>query len=333
MGRNHSVSLRYSEIPVRFSWFPDPTSDLDILLLEPFVLDTRQRYPDATLAMLTTIRLTPLVERLNVIDVILHTDTDALPNVTRQIERLGRDLSLHSFDIALALTYESDPLMRKIMEHTGARVRIGPASLGEEGVSLNVLVREYEPDETYLTRVRSMFSILDVKPRTGYVSAFSSVGEKRGRALDFMRDRHGEEVIGFLFDQADTLDELGSDELVSMTRSVMNRRTEKAVLSGFGLREREVRQFVADGGKYMERETPGDVVELFSDCSWTVTNSLGLAAVIGGAGSRVVYVGKPSRLKKFPLTGLGTVSFLPVTSGKVLIESLLRVMEEKYPGE
>jgi hypothetical protein len=285
------------------------------------------------LAMLTTQRLAPLAEQMGVFDVIVHSDDADRPNVTRNIEKLERELARQSFDVALALSYEADPEVRNLMAHTGARVRIGSAELGEEDCALNMLVRESERGEPYWKRMKGIFSVLGIHQRSEYVSCFMPRGEEPGHPLDFMRERHGEDIIGFLFDQVDPLDELGSDEIVKMTRTVMDRRMEKTVLSGFGLREGEVRPFVAAGGRFIEKESVADIVRMFFDCSWTITNSLGLAALIGGLGSRVVYVGKPSRLKKCPLTGLTTVAFLPITSGKVLIESLLRVMEHRYPDE
>jgi hypothetical protein len=120
---------------------------------------------------------------------------------------------------------------------------------------------------------------------------------------------------------------------VDVVRTVIDRRNEKCIAAGFGLSEHGVRVFSDTGVRMLEDRTLIELTGAFADCSWTVTNSLGFAALMGESRTRVVYLGEPERLRKLSLSGMRNVTFLSTSFGNRFLDSLLRVMEEKYPGE
>jgi ADP-heptose:LPS heptosyltransferase len=338
-GQSRATSIASEPLPVtqilrnpqKMLLVPGPHIE-DILLLEPFVHAVKEQSPDSYLALVAPRRLVPLPEKMACFDRIFAFELDGVRGRSKDVEELGRTLRAEDFDVALALTYEADAAVGVVTSVSGAKLRIGCEGLESQGISLNVVLRRRNEEGSYGEKMAMLFSLIGVKPPARFRSLLT---EERGRSTASLPEGepHQEPGTGFFFDQADPLDMLKGDELERVIRVIVTRRAERSVLAGFGLRERDTKALVSDGVEIIENASVVELARFFCDCSWTVTNSLGFAALLGRTGARVILLGKPSRLKKYPVGEIPTVTFLPVVSGKVLLESLVRFMERGDSGE
>gem|GEM_PF-5614584 len=72
---------------------------------------------------------------------------------------------------------------------------------------LNVVVRVDTSGDSYRTKFQKLFSLIDLgESAPGFRPNLLKDRERSRGALDYLRDRHGEPVIGFFFDQLDSLE-------------------------------------------------------------------------------------------------------------------------------
>jgi len=305
----------------------------DIVLIEPFVRSIKEKYQDSFLAIVVHENLSSLVDEMDLVDMVIPTILSGKQASPGELTGISRELSEGTFDVAVAISHEAEPVIGMITSRSGAKVRIGFESMVRKGVSLNVLFRDGGETEVFSKRLENLFSLLGVKIPEYFESKLVRMIRDKKNALDFLRERRGERFIGFFFDQADPEDCLTRGSAGEVVSTVVNRRNEKCIAAGFGLSGRDLKDFTGFGVRTLTDRTMIELTGVYSDCSWTVTNSLGFSALMGMSGSRVVYIGDPSRLRKFPLNSIRSVNFLSTSFGNRFHDSLVRVMEEKYPGE
>jgi hypothetical protein len=306
----------------------------DILLLEPYVHALKEQIPASYLALVAPERLVPLPELMACFDRIFPFEIDVVRAHSKELGDLGRSLQQEEFDIALALSYEAEPAVGAVASVSGAKLRIGCEGMDNPDASLNVVLRLQQREGSYGEKMAMLFSLIGVTPSAGFRSRLAGKRDTPPAGLPLREQlRLREPATGFFFDQMDVLDVLKGDELERVVRVISKRRAERSILAGFGLRERDTKALASGGVELVENQSIVELCRSLRECSWTVTNSLGFAAFLGRMGGRVVLLGKPSRLKKYPLGDVPSVTFLPVAAGKILLESLVRLMEERNAGD
>jgi hypothetical protein len=339
-GQSHRMSLGPESLPVT-AVLRNPRKTVlvlgahleDVILVEPFINSMKEKYPDSFMAVVVHENLSSLVEEIDLVDRVVTTDLSGKQAKSGKLTGICRELSEGTFDVAVAISHEAETAVGFITSRSGAKLRIGFESMVRKGMSLNVLFRDSGETEVFSKRLENLFSLLGVKRPGHFESNLVWTVRDTRNALDFLRERQGERFIGFFFDQTDPLDRLKKGSAGEVIRTVVNRRSEKCIAAGFGLSERDLKDFSGSGVRTLADRTLVELTGAYFDCSWTVTNSLGFSALMGMSGSRVIYIGDPSRLRKFPLNGIRSVNFLSTSFGDRFHDSLVRVMEEKYPGE
>ncbi|MFQ6104186.1 MAG: glycosyltransferase family 9 protein [Candidatus Glassbacteria bacterium] len=318
--------------PRRVLIIPGPHIE-DIILLEPFAHSTKVLYPDAYIVLLVPDRFLSLAIEMECIDKVIPLNASIHKKGSCELDRLKSELTATYFDVALAVSFEAEQIVRALTASSGAKIKIGFQEIDRNGLSCNVVLRDRDRDQPYQRRIEKLFSLLGVKRIPHFKPVLTRERDEAIYSLDYLRERHGEPIIGFYFDQLDPLDQLKEEELEKAVRVIVKRRNQKSIIAGYGLQLKQLKPFTSDGARIIEDATLVKLIALFSDCSWVITNSFGFTILMGEIGRRVVFLGKPKRLTKFPLNRLTSVTFLPVVSGRILQDSLVRVMEEKYPGE
>jgi ADP-heptose:LPS heptosyltransferase len=339
-GQSRRTSLVPESLPIT-AVLRDPKNILlvpgshieDIILTEPFISSLKDKYPECCLTVVVRESLSTLADEIDLVDTVIPTSLSDSRAGSGKVMSFSRELSSGAFDIAMAVSHEAESTIGLIVSHSGAGVRIGFESMVRKGVSLNVLFRDSGEAEPFSRRIQNLFSLLGVERPRQFSSNITRVIRGKKNGLDFLRGRQGEQFIGFFFDQADPLDRMSRRSVVDVVRTVVDRRNEKCIAAGFGMAEQDFKVFTETGVRILEDRTLIELTGAYSDCSWTVTNSLGFAALLGQSGSRVIYLGDPSRLRKLSLSGMRDVTFLSTSVGNRFYDSLLRIMEEKYPGE
>jgi len=106
-GRSRATSIASESLPVS-AILQNPKRILlvpghhieDVILIESFVSSIHARYPGSYCAIVTHERFSPLVSQIKGFGRVYTTSLDSRKRSTRELEKLIRDLSEDSFDIA-----------------------------------------------------------------------------------------------------------------------------------------------------------------------------------------------------------------------------------------
>lgn len=338
-GQSRATSIAGDPLPItrilrnprRILLVPGPHIE-DILLVEPFARAIKERRPDTYLALVFPPRLVPLPAGLACFDRIFPCEFDGMRANSKEAGDIGSALAAEGFDVAIALSYEAESGVGRVASVSGAKLTVGSEGLEGDDVTFHVVTRETACDGSYREMMGWLFSLIGVKAPAQFTSRLLK-RQEGGTSLSACRVHSEEPATGFFFDQLDPLDVLRWDELERVTRTIARRREGRSLLAGFGLKEKDTRSLRSDGVEVMEEVPITDLARSFALFSWTVTNSLGFALLLGGRGARAILLSKPSRLRKYPIREIASVTFLPVVSGRILLESLVRIMEGRYAGE
>jgi ADP-heptose:LPS heptosyltransferase len=280
-----------------------PERGLECLILaRTFLRGLRKRYPSALIAAVTPGEFSSVLEGDYWANRLYFYDDRSWNPFSRSLRDLVEQLRAGSFDIAIDLSHAHNLETYLPVSLSGACVTVGfydPSQVFRYSIS----VRPAAQERPYLSRLWSLFSVLDIHPEEdifhlpGREARIDTVWKTVGFSVRPQQDQ----LLGVFLDDTREGVTCRREDLTSLLK-VLNTLPSKKILLA---QNRISPALWEDLPRYdvliLPRETIAKVASILKECHCVLTNNIGFALLMASIGGTVIAVVQEKDVKRLSL--------------------------------